>query len=41
MKEFQDTQTEREEWQRKAREWEESWNESREGEAIKGQEVVP
>ena len=41
VKEFQDSRTDREEWQKKAQDWEESWNEDNEGEVIEGQEVIP
>ena len=40
VQEFQDTQTQREEWEKKAEDWEATWEGSRE-EAIKGQEVLP
>ena len=40
VREFQDTQTQREEWEKKAEDWEATWEASGE-EAIKGQEVIP
>lgn len=40
VQEFQDTQTQREEWEEKAEDWEATWEGSGE-EAIKGQEVTP
>ena len=40
VQEFQDTQTQREEWEKKAEDWEATWEGSGE-EAIKGQEVLP
>ena len=40
VREFQDIQTQREEWEKKAEDWEATWKGSGE-EAIKGQEVIP
>ena len=40
VREFQDIQTQREEWEKKAEDWEATWEASGE-EAIKGQEVIP
>ena len=40
VREFQDIQTQREEWEKKAEDWEATWEASGE-EAIKGQEVTP
>lgn len=41
VKEFQDTQTDQEEWKKKAEDWEASWKTSGEEKRIEGQEVIP
>lgn len=41
VREFQDMEAEKEEWQERAGKWEETWNAEGEEEILKGQEVSP